>query len=186
MADDKKQDVKIDMQEMMALYQTLGTPGAPHKLLESMAGSWQTKTKSCMEAGKPPVESTGTCENKMILGGRFLHQEFSGDMMGAPFSGIGVTGYDNHKRTYVSTWMDSMSTAIFYFEGTADADGKTIAQECMGDDPVRGPMVWRSVTKLVDDDTHLFEMYGTDKSGKEELMMEITYTRKQGRIGVRS
>ena len=58
-------------------------------------------------------------------------------------------------------------------------DGKTITQICHGDDPVRGPMTWRSVTKIEDENTHLFEMYGTDKSGKEELMMEIVYTRKQ-------
>jgi len=181
MADEHKQDGKMDMQAMMELYQTLGTPGTPHKLLDRMTGSWNTKTTSCTEAGKPPVESTGTCKQEMVLGGRFLHQEFAGDMMGAPFTGIGVTGYDNHKNKYVSTWMDSMSTAIYYFEGTADPDGRTITQECLGDDPVRGPMVWRSVTKIVDDNTHLFEMYGTDKSGKEELMVEITYTRRQER-----
>jgi hypothetical protein len=39
-------------------------------------------------------------------------------------------------------------------------------------------MKWRSVTRIVDDNTHVFEMYGTDKKGKEEKMMEITYTRK--------
>jgi hypothetical protein len=37
---------------------------------------------------------------------------------------------------------------------------------------------WRSVTKMVDDKTMLFEMYITGKSGKEEKMMEITYARK--------
>ncbi len=40
-------------------------------------------------------------------------------------------------------------------------------------------MKWRSVTKIVNDNTHVFEMYGTAKKGKEEKMMEITYTRKQ-------
>jgi hypothetical protein len=32
----------------------------------------------------------------MILGGRFLQQEFAGEMMGGTFLGIGLTGYDNH------------------------------------------------------------------------------------------
>ena len=115
----------------------------------------------------------------MILGGRFLQQEFTGEMMGSAFTGIGVTGYDNHTKKYVSTWIDSMGTAILFFEGTASADGKTITQESRYDDPVKGSMIWRSVTKIVDDNTHLFEMYATDKRGKEEKMMEITYTRKQ-------
>jgi Protein of unknown function (DUF1579) len=162
----------------MEAYHKLAIPGAPHRLLASMAGSWTTMTKSWMEPGKPPMESAGTCEQKMILGGRYLYQEFSGDMMGMPFTGIGITGYDNHKQRYVSTWMDSMSTGIYFFEGLSGADDKTITMECRADDPVRGPMKWRSVTKILDHNTHRFKMYGTDKSDKEQKMMEITYSRK--------
>jgi hypothetical protein len=175
----QKQESKMDMQAMMEVYNKLGTPGAPHKLLASMAGSWTTKIKSWCESSKPPMESAGICEQRMILGGRFLQQEFTGEMMGSLFTGIGVTGYDNHTKKYVSTWMDSMGTAILFFEGTAGTDGKTITQETRYDDPIKGPMKWRSVTRIVDDNTHVFEMYGTDKSGKEEKMMEITYTRKR-------
>jgi hypothetical protein len=179
MEEKKKQEGEMDMQAMMDVYKKLGTPGAPHKLLASMAGSWTTKIKSCMEPGKPPMESTGTSEQKMVLSGRFLQQEFTGEMMGSPFTGIGVTGYNNHTKKFVSTWMDSMGTAILFFEGTASTDGKTITLECRYDDPIKGPMKWRSVTRFVDGNTHVFEMYGTDKIGKEEKMMEITYTRKR-------
>ena len=56
---------------------------------------------------------------------------------------------------------------------------RSIAQVCRYEDPVRGPMKLRSVTRIMDDDTHLFEMYGTDKSDIEQKMMEITYTRKK-------
>lgn len=95
-------------------------------------------------------------------------------MMGSPFTGIGVTGYDNHTKKYVSTWMDSMSTTILVFEGTASTDGKTITQESHYDTPFKGPLTWRSVTEIVDDNTWSFEMFGTDKDGKEEKIMEIT------------
>jgi hypothetical protein len=40
-------------------------------------------------------------------------------------------------------------------------------------------MKWRSVTRIVDNNTHVFEMYETDKKGEEVKMMEITYARKQ-------
>ncbi len=103
MEKEKKQEGKKDIQAMMEVYNKLGTPGAPHKVLARMAGSWNTKTKSWTEPNKPPVESSGTCEQKMLLGGRFLQQEFTGDMMGSMFTGIGVTGYDNHTKKYVST-----------------------------------------------------------------------------------
>ena len=173
-----QQEGEMDMQAMMDVYKKLGTPGAPHKMLASMVGSWKTKVKSWCDPSTGPMESTGTSEQKMLLGGRFLQQEFTGEMMGSPFNGIGVTGYDNHTKKYVSTWMDSMGTALLVFEGTASADGRTITQESRYDDPIKGPVKWRSVTKIVDDNTHMFEMYATYKEGKEEKMMEITYTRK--------
>lgn len=179
MAKEEKQEGRMDMQAMMEVYGKLATPGEPHRVLASMAGSWNAKIRFWTEPDKPPMESSGTCEQKMLLGGRFLQQEFTGDMMGGAFTGIGVTGYDNHTQKYVSTWMDSMGTAILLFEGTAGADGKTITQDSRYDDPIKGPMTWRSVTKIVDDNTVVFEMYGIDQKGKEEKMMEITYTRKQ-------
>jgi hypothetical protein len=179
MAKKKKQKGKMGMQAMMEVYRKLGTPGAPHKVLASMAGSWNTKTRAWMEPDKPPMEGTGTCEQKMLLDGRYLQQEYAGEMMGSPFTGINLIGYDNHTKKYVSTWIDSMSTGIYYFEGTASRDGKRITQESRYDDPVRGPTVWRSVTRIVDDNTLQYEMYLTSKGGKKEKMMEMTVTRKQ-------
>jgi hypothetical protein len=179
MAAETKQEGQKAMQEHMELYQKLATPGAPHKLLARMAGSWHTQSKFWTVPGMPPVTSEGSCEQTMILDGRFLQQDYTGDMMGAPFSGVGVTGYDNNTQQYVGTWMDSMSTGIFFFAGTADDQGKTIIQYCRYNDPIKGPVRWRSVTKIVDDNTHRFEMYVTDKSDQEEKMMEITYTRKK-------
>lgn len=178
MATERKRERIMDAEAMMEIYRKLGTPGAPHKLLAKMVGSWDTWTKSWMEPGKPPEESAGFCEQKMIIGGRFLQQECTGEMMGGTFNGIGFTGYDNHTEKFVSTWMDSMGTGIYFFEGPASADGKSFTQKSHYDDPVKGPMVWRSVCKLVDNNTIIFEMYGTVQGGREEKMMEMTYTRK--------
>ncbi len=178
-AKEKKPEKQMDMQAMMDTYKKLATPGEPHKELASLAGSWNTKTKSWMEPNKPPMESTGSCEQKTLLDGRFLQQECTGEMMGQPFTGIGVIGYDNFTKKYVSTWMDSMGTGIYFMEGTASADGKTITQKGSYNDPIEGPMKLRGVTKIVDNKTEIFEMYGTGKRGKDMKMMQITYTRKE-------
>ncbi len=174
-----KKEEKMDMQAVMEIMKKVGTPGAPHKLLEKLEGSWITKSKGWMEPGKPPMESSGTCEQKMILGGHYLRQEYTGDMMGMPFTGINILGYNNHTKKYESIWIDSMNTAIYFFEGTAGRDGRTITQECRYDDPVRGPSVWRSVTRIKDDNTQEFEMFLTPKGKKEEKMMEMTVTRAE-------
>lgn len=179
MAQEKKQEGKMDAQAMMEVYQELAVPTAPHKMLAKLVGEWTTKTRAWMEPDKPPMEGTGACKQTMLLGGRYLQQDYTGEMMGNSFTGINLIAYDNHTKKYVSTWVDSMSTGIYYFEGKASPDGKTITQECSYDDPVKGPAVWRSVTKFVDESTLDYVMYLTPKGGKEEKMMEMTASRKQ-------
>jgi hypothetical protein len=177
LAQRKKTEEKPDFQEMMEVWKKLAIPGEPHRLLASRVGSWSTKSKHWMEHDKPPMEFAGSCERRMILGGRFLQDEFSGEMMGSPFTGIGVIGYDNHTKKYVSTWMDSMGTGIYFFEGTAGRDGKTLSLESRFDDPVKGPGTWRLVTRFVDENTEVAEMKMSYDSGVEEKC-ETTYTRK--------
>jgi hypothetical protein len=179
LAKDKKPGKQMDQQAMMELYKQLGTPGEPHKLFASLAGSWTTTTKEWMEPGKPPTESTGSAEMKMLLDGRFLYQEYNAQMMGQPFSGIGIDAYDNLRKRYVTVWLDTMSTGVFTMEGTASADGKTITLKGQHGEPGGGHMTHRAVWKIVDDNSQTFDMYGTHGHGKETKMLEITYSRKQ-------
>jgi hypothetical protein len=125
------------------------------------------------------MESVGTCEQKLLLDGRYLQQEYTGDMGGESFTGINIIGYDNHTKKYVSVWLDSMSTGIYFFEGSASPDGKTITQESVYDDPVRGKTSWRSVTRIRDDNTLEYEMFLRSGRGKEEKMMEMTVVREE-------
>jgi len=179
LAKEKKQDKTMDQQAMMELWQKLAQPGEPHKLFASIAGSYTTHTKEWMEPGKPATESTGTAEMKMLLDGRFLYQEYHSQMMGQPFSGIGIDGYDNLTKKYVTAWIDSMGTGIFFMEGTASADGKTITLKGSHPEPGGGKMMHRAVWKIVDNNNQTFDMYGTHGHGKEMKLLQITYTRKQ-------
>lgn len=177
-AKDKKVEQHMDPQAMMELYTKLATPGEPHKLFASLAGSWTTKTKEWMDPNKPPMESTGSAEMTMLLDGRFLQQEFTGEMMGKPYSGAGISAYDNLRKKYVTTWIDTLSTGVFIMEGTASADGKTITMNGKHAEPGGGQMTHRAVWKIVDSNTQTFDMYGAHHGAKEMKMMEITYTRK--------
>ena len=75
MAKEDKSSHRTDPQAMMDMYKKVATPGEPHKQLASLAGSWATKTKSWVDPNKAPMESTGACEQKMLLGGRFLQDD---------------------------------------------------------------------------------------------------------------
>jgi hypothetical protein len=178
MAKDKKSEKPMDQQAMMELWKKMAMPGEPHKLFATLAGSWTTTSKEWMEPGKPPTESTGTAEIKMLLDGRFLYQEYNSQMMGQPFSGIGIDAYDNMTKKYVTAWLDSMGTGIFIMEGTASADGKTITLKGSHPEPGGGKMTHRAVWKIVDNNNQTFDMYGAHHGGKETKMMQIVYTRK--------
>jgi hypothetical protein len=174
----KQPEKHMDQQAMMDLYKKLATPGEPHKLFASLAGSWTTKTKEWMEAGKPPMQSEGTVEMKMLLDGRYLQQEYQGTMMGQPFTGISINAYDNLTKHYATTWMSTTGTNIFIMEGTASADGKTITLNGQHAVPGGGQMTHRAVWKIIDNNNQTFDMYGAHHGGKEMKMMEIVYQRK--------
>ena len=175
LAKEKKHEKPMDPQAMMEVWKKMATPGEPHKLFATLAGSWTTQTKEWMEPGKPPTESTGTAEMKMLLDGRFLYQEFTGNMMGQPFSGVGIDAYDNMTKKYMTAWMDTMGTGIFMMEGTASADGKTITLKGAHPEPGGGKMTHRAVWKIVDSNTHTFDMYGAHHGAKETKVLEIIH-----------
>ncbi|MGH9360841.1 MAG: DUF1579 family protein, partial [Thermoanaerobaculia bacterium] len=60
----------------------VAAPGEAHKALEPMVGDWETHSKFIMSPEAPAMESKGTCKRTMILGGRFLQEELTGDFMG--------------------------------------------------------------------------------------------------------
>ncbi|SEQ05485.1 DUF1579 domain-containing protein [Nitrosomonas ureae] len=178
LANDPKNDKPMSHEEMMEVYTKLATPGEPHKLFTSLTGSWTTKTKEWMDPQKPAVESTGSVDIKLLLGGRFLQQEITGSMHGKPYSGIWTVAYDNLLKQYVSTWIDTMSTQIFIMNGTANADGKTITLTGQHAEVGGGYMAHRAIWKIVDGNAQEFIMYGTHHGGDEMKMLEVIYTRK--------
>src|SRR5262249_106169 len=105
-------------------YLKFAEPGPQHKLLEPLVGNWNYRVKLWMDPSKPPMESTGTCERKWIMGNRYLEENIKGDEKERPFAGLGFTGYDNGLKKYVSAWMDNMGTGIMTSTGSVDATGK--------------------------------------------------------------
>jgi len=164
-------------QEMMEAMTRLATPGPAHAALKALAGSWKTSVKAWTGPGDPMV-SEGTSESALVLGGRFLKEEYHGSFMGQPFEGFGITGYDNAEKKYVSAWADTMGTRILVQSGEADPSGRVMTFHGTWEDPVTGKKSpTRMVTHVVDDNTHTFTMY-SNYTGQEVKEMEITYTRR--------
>lgn len=155
------------------------TPGKEHQLLAKSDGEWTEELTMWMEPGTEPSKSTATAESKMILEGRYQQMTHKGTFNGMPFQGIGITGYDNAKKVFFSTWIDNMGTGIMYSEGKwKDAD-KTIEYKGKSIDPVSGiELSVRQIIKIIDDNNQTVEMFTTVK-GKEYKSMEIKLSRKK-------
>ena len=173
-------DPPPEQQAMMEKMTKAATPGAQHAMLAKMAGEWTATVKYQMDPSQPWQEATGTSVVTAIMEGRYIQEANTSVMMGMPFSGMGITGYDNVIGKYVSTWIDNMGTGIMTSTGTADATGKTISWNGVMSDPMTGkPSKARMVTTVMDDNHHTFEMFTVPPGAKKEMKtMTIDYVRK--------
>jgi len=191
-APEKKEEKKSSQPgeaEMMAMMMQLATPGENHKLLAHSVGDWSFKVKMWNngDTNAAPTESSGSATVKEILGGRFFASDHKGKMQipGADgkmtdmeFRGMGVEGYDNVKKKFVGSWIDTMGTGIMAAEGDYDAASKTFTYRANVEYMPGMKVSIREVVKIVDNDHHTFEWYENRGAG-EMKTMQIDYTRKK-------
>lgn len=166
----------------MAKMQELGSPNEHHQVLEPLVGTWTYVGEFRMAPDGPAQTMTGTANNSLIFGGRFLKQEITGqgEMMPA-FEGIGYLGYDTIRNEYTSVWFDNMMTGIMRGAGQYDLSTKTLTEQTDFSCPMTGEAhrQSRNVWRLVDEHSNVYESYSTGPDGQEFKSMEIRYTRAQ-------
>lgn len=165
-------------EDEMKLWIEAGTPGPSHRMLDQFVGTWEGKTTFWMAPGAPAQESTGTMVNAWTLDGRWLKQDWAGDMGGQAFTGLAMWGYDNIRKVHVGTWMDSLTTGILVTEGPASKDGKAFESRGEWTDPMGVKVKARMVIRVQSPTAHVMEMYETKPGQPERMSMRITYTKK--------
>ena len=110
-----------------------GLPGPVHKRLAELAGTWDVSTRYVI--GDKQNEGKATCEAKLILGGRFLQQEYTSRFQGRPFHVLQLLGYDNTRKKSIEIMLDTMGTGVLHNEGTVSDDGKVISNPGESLDP---------------------------------------------------
>ncbi|MBC9909592.1 DUF1579 domain-containing protein [Chitinophaga varians] len=154
------------------------TPGPEHQQLAKTEGDWTTDMTFWKGPGAKPEKATGSCSNKMILGGRYQESRFTSDMMGMPFEGLGTTAYDNARKMYLNTWIDNMGTGMMMMEGKWEPAVNGIVYRGKSYDPaMQKTMDLRQVIKFQDANNYTLEMYRM-ANGKEFKEMEIAFKRK--------
>src|SRR5436190_9055293 len=106
-----------EMKQMMEM----GKLNENHKILAATAGTFSYVVKMYMDPSGKPNESTGTATRKVIMDGRYVAGDYSGNfkmpgpdgkMQTMKFIGMSMDGYDNVKKKFVSGWVDNMGTGI--------------------------------------------------------------------------
>ena len=164
-----------EKQEMQKKMEAAGTPGPAHKALAAFVGEWKAEVQCWCEPGGTANKTQGTSKAAWILNGHFLQAEFHGEMMGKPFIGRTLMGYDNIKQTFNSVWISDMQTSIMTSEGKGGNGNKVITLEGTSSCPGTGRTDVRikTVFRVVSADSYVFEMFNDGNKS-----MEITYTRK--------
>jgi len=155
-------------------------PTAEHELLKGEVGTWDAKMKLFTAPGEEPTVTDATETIELGPGGLWILSKFESELMGMPFAGRGVTGYDPVKKKYVGTWIDSMSPNLMTIEGEYDPATKTTTSFGEARDPVSGATIkYKQISRTIDENTRTFEMYRPEKNGEYVKMMEIAYTRRK-------
>lgn len=165
--------------DAMKAYMDFMTPGPMHKWMAKLNGTWEADITSYMNPASPD-KSKATNVTSTIMNGLYQVGDYSGNMMGMPFQGHSIMGYDNGKKIFVSTWIDNMGSGIIYMTGTYDEAAKSLHLKGKQTDPLTGKDAdIREVMKIIDDNNYTLEMYGSGPDGKEIKYMEGTFKRKQ-------
>jgi hypothetical protein len=176
-----------DPQEMMKQMMEMSKLNENHKLLADMNGTWNYTIKMWMnpDPNAAPQQSKGTATRKSVMGGRYFVMDVSGKMQmpgedgkmkDMQFKGMAVEGYDNMKKKFVSSWIDSMGTGIQSSEGTYDPATKTFTFNMEMEMMPGMKTAVRETIKATDKDHMLLEWY-ENRGGQEKKTMEIAYTR---------
>lgn len=164
-----------DEQAAMAAMMAAMAPGAPHQALSSRAGQWNMTSSFWMDPSQAPMVTTGTATREAMLGGRVLVEKVKAEMMGMPFEGYGMTGYDNVTGKYWTTWNDNMSTGLIQGIGTRGADGKLTFDSSMVD-PLTKAVVKVRMVITETADSEVMEWW-ENRGGKELKTMEVKLDR---------
>jgi hypothetical protein len=156
-------------------------PQAEHKWLERLVGEWTSEGECSMGPDQPPQKFRGT-ESVRSIGGLWTMGEGGGGMPdGKPSTTIMTLGYDPVQKRFIGTFIGSMMTHMWIYNGTLDAGGKVLTLDTEGPDFSGGPgmVKYQDIIEFVDDDHRILKSQLKDKDGKWSHFMTAHYYRKK-------
>ncbi|HEY0015824.1 MAG TPA: DUF1579 domain-containing protein [Longimicrobium sp.] len=104
-----------------------------HRWLGRLEGEWTWEMEAqAAEPGQPPVTDSGT-ESVRSLEGVWMMMESRGGMPeGGSATSVMTLGYDPGRQRFVGTFVGSMMTNLWIYEGRLDAAGRVLTLDTEG------------------------------------------------------
>ena len=155
-------------------------PRAEHQWLQKLVGEWTSEGEANMGPGKPP-EKFKSSERVRSLGGLWVLGESTGDMPGGGTADMVITlGYDPQRGRFVGTWIGSMMTWLWTYDGWLDAAKNRLTLDAegpsMADD---GKLAkYRDTIEFKGDDHRILTSQVLTADGQWNQFMTAHYRRK--------
>lgn len=156
-------------------------PQNEHNWLQKLVGEWTYETEATMEPDTPP-EKFGGIESVRSLGGLWVLAEGQSEMPGCGTATTMMTlGYDPQKKRYVGTWIGSMMTYLWVYDGEMDAEQRVLTLNAEGPDmTAEGKMAkYKDVIEFKSDDHRVLTSHVLGNDRQWHKFMTAEYRRKQ-------
>lgn len=154
-------------------------PKKEHHWLQQLVGDWAYETEVTMESDQSPEKATGT-EMVRSLGDLWILAEGQGEMPGCGEANTLMTlGYDPQKQRYVGTWIGSMMTYLWSYDGELDATERMLTLNSDGPAMTgEGLAKYRDVIEFKSDDHRVMTSYVLSDDGQWHQFMTVNYRRQ--------
>jgi hypothetical protein len=154
-------------------------PQKEHQWLQQLVGEWTYEAEATMEQGQPPSKFEGY-ERVRSLGGLWILAEGQGEMPGCGAATTVLTlGYDPQKQRYVGTWVGSMMTHLWEYDGALDAAGRVLTLNAEGPHmAAEGKMAkYKDVIEIKSEDHRVLTSHILGEDGEWHAFMTANYRR---------
>lgn len=151
-----------------------------HDWLQQFVGDWTAKSEATMAPGTEPIKMDST-ESVRSIGGLWILAEGSASFGGMPMSTVLTLGYDPAKKKFVGTWVDSVQTHMYVYEGELDAAKKVLTLSTTGPDFMDSSKTaqYRDAIEVKDADHKTLTSSVQGADGAWTTFMRAEYTRKK-------
>jgi hypothetical protein len=154
-------------------------PQKEHRWLAKLVGEWTTEMEADAGPGQDCMKSKGT-ESVRSLGGLWTVAEGRGEMPdGSPATMIMTLGYDPQKNRFTGTWIGSMMTHLWIYDGELDASENVLTLSSEGPDfQSPGAMrKYRDVIEFKSKDHRVLTSHSLGDDGRWHQFMTAHYRR---------